>query len=176
MKGLIVIVVAAAGLLLAAPSSGAAPTGFWANKRLTPAASFVSGKPVVVYCANTQAALEALAASADTVPDLQGLATVGGDAIYLSPLTCAYLDAWLNGRNVKNQYGVAGSMLTLAHEAEHTHGVSDETDTDCAALYAMPQMVVKFFPLLKRESLHDLMFDAWRGHSTKPPQYQTHPC
>lgn len=132
---------------------------------------------MTVYCAKTIGTLEAMnEAAAATVPDLQGLAPVGGSVVYLSPLTCAYLDAWQNGKKVKNLYGIAGSLLTLAHESEHAKGVADETDADCAALHAMPRMVTRYFPLRKRESLHDLMFDAWRGHSTKAAIYQTHPC
>lgn len=170
-------VMLAAGAV-AASNTSAASTGFWANAKLAPAAASVAGKKVSVNCFTTRAAFVAFVAASDNpVADVQGFVPVtGGTVMYLSPETCAYLDAWLNGKKVANLYGVAGSMLTLAHEAEHLKGLADETDTDCAALRALPRMVTKFFPLKGRESMHDLMFDAWRGHSSKAPQYQTHAC
>lgn len=170
--------VAAAALVAAVvcgTATAAAPAGFWTNGKLAPAASWVAGKQVTVYCASTVDALKSTVVG-EAIPDLQGTAIAGDSVINLSPLTCSYLDAWMNGKKVKNLYGVAGSMLTLAHEAEHAKGMSDETDTDCAALHALPRMVAKFMPLRQRETLHDLMFDAWRGHSTKSAAYQTHAC
>lgn len=143
----------------------AAPPGFFPAPKLQPAASSVAGKPVKVWCAKNGAIWHAVAS-----PDATGyVPIVGGHEMWLSNLACANLHAWLNGKNPPNSEAVAGSMLTLGHEAEHLRGERDEAMTDCAALRAMPAMVRKFFPLKGRISMHDLMALAWDYHDRYPP-------
>lgn len=175
MRGLIAILAAAVTLLDVAASAVAAPPGFWESARLTPAASFVAGKPVKVYCASTQAAINATVSSTATSV-LGATPVIGGDQIYLAPIVCAYLNAWLNGKRIANLYGVAGALETIAHEAELAAGVNDETTATCLGLKAMPQMVMRFFPLRKRESLHNLMGDAYQFWSTQGDAYHAHAC
>lgn len=169
----IVSVLAAA--LITAGSASAAPPGFWTNTRLAKAASWVAGKPVTVDCAFTQAAINKTVSA--TAADILGATpTIGDGEIYLAPVTCGYLDAWLNGRKPANLYGVAVSLETLAHEAELARGVADETSATCAGLKTLPQMVTRFFPLKKRESLHDVIGDAYRFWGTQSSVYHAHPC
>lgn len=169
------VATALVALCWAGSASADVPAGFRLNVRLAPAASFVAGKPVSVYCAPNAAAMNALAGPG--AYDTQGYTPViGGNVIYLSSLTCSYLDAWLNGKKPGNLYGVAGSMQTIAHEAEHTTGIRDETDADCASLKAMVPMVTRFFPLKKRITMHDLMGLAWLGHDHTPAVYREHAC
>lgn len=175
MRGLIATVFVGAVLLGAAASAGAAPSGFQQSARLAPAATYVAGKPVAVYCAPTQAAINATV-SADATSVLGATPTIGGSDIYLAPTVCAYLNAWLNGKKVANLYGVAAAMETLAHESELARGVDDETTATCLGLRAMPRMVTTFFPLKKRESLHDLMSDAYRFWGTQSSLYHAHSC
>lgn len=175
MKGLIATIAGVGVLLVAATSVGAEPPGFWENKRLEPAASFVAGKPATVYCAYKQATIDA-AVSATATNTVGATPVIGGGVIYISPAACAYLNAWLNGRKVANLYGVAVSMETLAHEAELAGGVADETTATCVGLKRMPQMVTRFFPLKKRESLHDLMADAYDAWAQQSSAYHAHPC
>lgn len=153
----------------------AAPPGFKANPRLSAPASFVAGKPVTAYCAPTAAAMNATVSP--TAVDVQGATPIiGGNVIYLSPLTCAYLDAWLNGKKPSNLYGVGGSMETLAHESELARGITDETAATCAGLKAMPTMVTKFFAPKKRTTLHVLMGFATAYWNAQSDVYHAHPC
>lgn len=151
------------------------PPGFREAPQFEPAASFVAAKPVHVYCALTAAVINATVGA--NASDVQGATPViGGNVIYLSPLTCAFLNAWRNGKKPKNLYGVAGSLQTLAHESEHAKGIPDETDADCASLKWMVPMTRKFFPLRKRITMHNLMAIAWEMHYAKAPEYREHPC
>lgn len=172
-----IVTSAAAVILLAVVAAAGAetPAGFWQSTRLAPPVSFVAGKPVNVYCAKTQATINQTV-SADATNILGATPTIGGNEVYLAPIACAYLNAWLNGKRVANLYGVAAAMETLAHEAELARGVNDETSATCLGLRAMPKMVTKFFPLKKRESLHDLMNDAYNAWATQSAVYHAHPC
>lgn len=158
-----------------ARADSAVPAGFTLNPTLSKPAAFVAGKPVTVYCAPSAAAIDLTVSS--SAQNVQGVTpVVGGNVIYLSPLTCSFANAWLAGKKPKNLYGVAVALQTIAHEAEHTAGISDETDADCASLKAMPAMVLKFFPLRGRETLHRMMADAWTAHGTKSAVFKEHAC
>jgi hypothetical protein len=150
------------------------PPGFKANVRLSKPATWIAGKRVLVYCAPTQAAINATVSP--TATNVQGSTFPGGDNIFLSPLTCAYLDAWLNGKTPSNLYGVAGSMETLAHESELAKGIGDETSATCAGLKAMPSMIGKFFPLNRRMTLHDAMGYAYELWNNQDSSYHAHAC
>jgi hypothetical protein len=167
----VVSVLAAA--LVTATSVSAAPPRFWANARLSKPASWFASKPVTVYCAPTQAAINQTVSP--TATNVLGSTNPGGDNIYLAPLTCAYLDAWLNGKKVV-LYNFAVSLETLAHEGELAAGISDETTATCKAIPKIPRLVAKFFPLRKRESLHDLMGDVHDVWMSQSPVYHAHPC
>lgn len=151
------------------------PAGFKEAPQFEPAASFVAGKPVRIYCAPTQAAINATVGP--EAVNVQGATYIGGDDTYLSPQTCGFLNAWLRGKKPSNLYGVAGSLQTLAHEAELAKGIDDETNADCASLKTMVPMVTRYFPLKKRITMHDLMALAWQIHYAKDQSvYGTHPC
>lgn len=169
--------VAAAAAIGAGASAAGAPAGFWTNTRLSKPASWVAGKPVTVYCARTQAAIDATVDPSYNTEGqpIQGSTVPGGDEIDLSPLTCAYLDAWLNGRRVV-LYNFAVAVETLAHEGELASGISDETTADCKAIPRIPRLVTRFFPLRKRETLHDLMGDVHDAWMSQPAIYHAHPC
>lgn len=158
-----------------ARADSAVPAGFTLDAPFSAAASFVAGKPDSVYCAPTQAAI--VAVSAGEVPDVLGVTpTVGGTVIFLAPKVCVLLHQWEAGKKPSNLYGVAVSIETVAHEAEHTTGIRDETDADCAALKVMPAVALKFFPTRGRETLHRMMADAWKSHTTAPRIYRAHAC
>lgn len=175
MRVVLTLVTAVVALSVAGVASGAVPAGFKANVRLSKPVTWIAGHLVTAYCAPTQAAINA--AVSPTATSVAGATPViGGKVIYLSPLTCAYLAAWLNNKNPSNTYGIGESMETLAHEAELAKGISDETSATCAGLKIMPSMIAKFFPLKGRQSLHILMgyaYDAWNGQSAV---YHAHPC
>jgi hypothetical protein len=158
------------------------PPGFVANAALSKAETFVAGKPVATYCAPTEAAIAATVDPTLNVEGeaIQGSTVIGSATSYFSPTVCNFTRLWLNGRLVTrkpvNLLTVAMAVLTVAHEGELAKGVSDETDADCAALKALPQLVAKFFPLKKRETLHDFMADAWEVHGLSPAIYREHAC
>jgi hypothetical protein len=166
---LLVALVFTASAVAATPSPGFRP-----NVRLSKPATWIAGHKVTAYCAPTQAAVNALVSP--TATEVQGATPViGGNIINLSPLTCAFLDAWLNGKK-PSSYAVGAAMQVLAHESELAKGVNDETSATCAGLKVMPRMVTKFFPLKKRETLHNLMgyaYDYWNSQSAV---YHAHPC
>lgn len=173
MKGLVAIVVGTI-VLASGASAVAAPSGFWLNKRLSPPASYVAGKPVDVYCAYKQATIDNTVSP--TATNVAGATPViGGGAIYLSPLTCAFLGAWMNGRNV-DLYNFAVAIETLAHEGELAAGVDDETTATCKGIPKIPELVARYFPLKKRESLHDLMGDVHDVWMNQGDVYHAHPC
>jgi hypothetical protein len=178
VKGVLklLVVLAATGVLAgAAFADTTVPPGFKANPRLSKPVTWIAGHPVTAYCAPTAAAMNALVSP--TAKNVQGATPViGGNVINLSPLTCAYLTAWLNGKKPSNLYGVAGSMETLAHESELAKGISDETSATCAGLKAMPSMVTKFFPLKRRMTLHAVMAYAYELWNAQGPSYHAHPC
>jgi hypothetical protein len=66
------------------------------------------------------------------------------------------------------------AIFILAHEAQHLRGIRDETDADCGALAALPQLVATLdVPPGRAKRILD---GARILHLTAPPQYQTHPC
>jgi hypothetical protein len=166
------VATALVALCWAAPASAdtrPVPAGFTANARLSAAASYVAGKPVVSYCARTQDEFDAAdwgLGGDGTV----GYAYVGGTQEFLSPSVCLYLTKWQAKEKVARRY-LAFALLTLAHEAEHLAGVADESIADCKALFAMPKLIARYFPLRKVYTLHDLMGDAWGLHDESGPQY-----
>jgi hypothetical protein len=170
---LVVSVLAAA--LTAATAASAAPTGFKAMPRLAAPVSSIAGKPVTAYCAPTQAAInQTVSPTATNI--LGATPTIGGSEIYLSPLVCANLIAWQKGSHRIVLYSFALSIETLAHEAELAAGISDETTATCKAIPKIPRLIAKFFPLRKRESLHDLMGDVHYFWMSQSPVYHAHPC
>jgi hypothetical protein len=158
------------------------PTSFVPNAALSKAESFVAGKPVTSYCAPTQAALAALVdpSFAGVGQTTQGATPIGGSWSGFSPTVCNFTRLWNSGKLVTrkpvNLLTVASAILTVAHEGELAKGISDETDADCAALSELPQLVARFFPLHKRETMHAFMADAWEIHGLSPSIYHSHAC
>lgn len=168
-----VVMIALLGVAATA-SADTAPAGFHRAMRLEPAASWVAGKSVRVWCATSKAAFTAGAAGESiTTTDATGFAdSVGGTNAYLVPLGCAALTAWLNHRHVED-YTFAASALLLAHEATHLRGVADEGATDCAALAKLPAMIRRFFPIKGHGiDLATLMMYAKDAHQREPDAYQ----
>src|SRR5262245_58604727 len=114
MRSLLIVALAA---LMLAPA-GFAAAGAREAPALEPAASWVAGKPVRVYCD------QSLALTTET-----GMAVVGGSDVRLAPIVCADLRATLAGRWTA-AVGPSASLLTLAHEAEHAQGHALEGETE----------------------------------------------
>lgn len=165
------LAVSAALVLVGTAAADVAPAGFKESPRLEAAASFVAGKPVTAWCASTTGAFAAAAASATGNPATAGFVqAVGAAQAFFPPRVCATIVAYLNKRKVE-EYDLAAWLLTLAHEATHLRGVSDESETDCAALHVMPTMIRRFFEPRPGYTVHDLMAYAWDVHNREPPTY-----
>lgn len=155
---------------LASPAA-AAPDGFYASPRLAPAASFVAGKPVKVWCAKTEDVWRETM-DANGGGEANGLAVVGSDEMRLSPVICLSLQMKLGGRIVPlNSF--APSLLGLVHEAIHDRGSFDEGKTDCAAVHEMPRVAVKFFKVKPGKQLRAVMAAAWTYRDRLTPPYRT---
>lgn len=171
------VALGAAGVTSAAVSAYsagvAAPAGFYEGKLLEPAASYVAKKPVVVWCAKTQAGWrETLAPGAG---EIDGLAVPGSSAMRLNPLVCQVIDLWATGQQTPAyaEEGFAEAIETVTHEAVHLRGESDEGVTDCAAMHEMPRVAVRFFHVGPYKQLRALMAAAWGYHRQKPAPYKT---
>lgn len=159
--------VALAGLVLA--GSALAEPGFYEAKRLEPAASFVAGKPVQVWCALDETAWHVFAPAGTE----HGLATPGGAAMYLDTPGCPPLRRALVRSTDVHQPMLAATIAILTHEAIHLRGESDEGVTECAAMHEMPRVAVRFFTVRPGKQLRALMADAWAGYRVESPAYRT---
>lgn len=156
-------------LLLAPAAMGTVPAGFTEGLRLEPAASFVAGKPVRVYCAVNEDVWFASLAEWGVHGTAVTL-TIGGDETYLSPERCRPLRLRLNRRGV-DTYDLAAALLTLTHESVHLSGERDESATDCRALALVPVVAKRYFGITRRALLHEIVADAWDVHYSKSPDY-----
>lgn len=160
--------------LVAAATLFVAPPGFTEAKVLEPAASYVAGKPVHVYCARTDLDLrEYTQQMYGGNPGYEvGLALPGQNAALLGQSQCYPLIDQLHKRK-DDRYDLAESILTLVHESVHLRGVTDEGQTECSAMHEMPRVAVKFFHVKPGKQLRALMSDAWSAHRAKPAVYQS---
>lgn len=147
------------------------PPNFYEAKALEPAASFVAGKPAVIYCSNTFGDWVRYSLDNGT-PGAVGLTPLGGSQSELESPVCDVLLKHLSRRAV-TVYDLAASVRILVHEAIHQRGVTDEAQTECVAMHEMPRVAVKFFRIKAGRQLRALMAQAWVSHRKTPPQFQT---
>lgn len=168
--GVAVVVAGAAGSALGSPLANAQGgySGFYEARVLEPAAAFVAGKPVKVWCAKSQAVWDSYAEGRVT----HGLTTGGSSLTHLDVVTCFNARARLLGGPIFNA-GLAPAIELLTHEAIHMRGERDEGVTDCAAVHEMPGVAVRFFGLKSGKQLRDLMSAAWAWRARLAPEYRT---
>jgi hypothetical protein len=97
-----------------------------ATGRFSEEASRVAVKPVTIRCDESGNYVGA-------VQHADGVATVGGDLAYLTPVRCLELYRLAFKGEVRSSQ-TARAIAVLAHEAWHLRGVSDEGTTECYAL------------------------------------------
>lgn len=161
-------------VLAASSSTTVARSGFYEAKALEPAASFVAGKPAVVYCAESNRTWnEFLTVTGDAGRAAAGSTVPGSGDEKLYPLACRTLLDHLESRRQSPAF-LALSILTLVHEAFHMRGEWNEGQTDCDAFHAMPRIAVEFFHVRPGAELRELMVQAsdWRGR--EPLWYRTY--
>lgn len=136
-----------------------APIGVMADAyKLTPALaplmSDLAGKPVVVYC------------SSGTANGAAGRSNVGGRSVLFAQPVCETL----LGKSKKPWWSLA--LVTVAHEAEHLKGITDESEADCNALKVAAKVGIVYYKLTRKQ-LHKIMDQAWAEHRAQPPEYRT---
>jgi hypothetical protein len=151
------VLAAVVALVIAAPALAASEA-----PSLEPAASWVAGKPVKVFCSQEHAGA-----------GWTGWTIPGSSSVYVDDGVCVVLLSRLARTDDVTVYTLAESLETLAHEAMHASGLADESATDCAALKRLPGMVSRFFHFSTWRSRHDLMYAAWQVHVGLPPEYRT---
>lgn len=158
------LVAAVAAVALTAAAQAAPPAGFYESFKLEPAASFVAGKPVKVWCATSQYDWLQYGAKGGE----QGLTTPGSSEVKIAPDVCRYLRA-----AKVNPDGFGASLLVLVHESIHARGERDEGITDCSAVHEMPRVAVRFFRVKAGKQLRAVMANAWRYRSGEPAAYRS---
>lgn len=161
-------------LLLLLTLLAPAPEGFRDSTRLTPVASELAGRPVLVRCARTKDAWVALLNEYD-VPSARGLVLPEQDAAYLSTNACRNLEGWLRGKAVPTVATLGVDAFILAHESMHLRGLLNEHDTDCAALKALPQVLRVSFRVKSTRNVLFAVRSAQAAHDSSPPAYAG-PC
>lgn len=170
MKGVLVAVVVLAAAFTAAAQADP-PAGFYESRLLEPAASFVAGKPVKVWCATSQYDwLRFLTATGRT--EANGSAVPGSAELKLSPVVCQNLRLKLARKAVRAAV-LGPSLLTLVHESIHDRGTVDEGQTDCNAVHEMPRVAVKFFNVKSGKDLRTVMAATWAYRAKSPAAYRT---
>lgn len=148
---------------------GAYP-GTHEEPRLEAAASYVAGKPVSVWCADSREAWTALVVPFGGSPNANGFSFVGGTEAYFSVPVCDELLEW-------PRTSLGRGVLTLSHEATHLRGVRDESATECAALAFVPAVASgwyvtrDYFENMTPWVLRDVVDAAWASHRALPPAY-----
>jgi hypothetical protein len=107
-----------------------------------------------------------------------GFANIGGDSIELDPYVCTTL-ALLQAHALDNDYrtyalSFAEAVDTLAHEATHARGISNEAATECYAIQLVPE-TSRMLGLSQK--IGRLFANAmWRDYPHEPKGYSTPSC
>lgn len=124
----------------------------WPDTRLDQAASGIAGHSVNVWCEDTWSAwIHTGDYYNEDWSFLNGFTFSVGNTIYVSPRQCETLHALLNFGPAVGNYYAASAILTLAHEARHQAGDTDEGVTDCNALPLVEPLATTFFKYPKTE-------------------------
>jgi hypothetical protein len=171
----ILLLTAVSAAFAGLPATAAqAPASFYEARALEPAAAYVAGKPVTVWCAVTESAWHAETRSRGLFGDPYGFAKTGGSEFSLKPDLCAILARAASGSvSTIDLQSLAPSIQTLTHESIHLRGVRDEGETDCRAIHEMPRVAVRFFHVKPGRQLRALMAAAWAWHRAQPLTYQS---
>jgi hypothetical protein len=144
--------IALAGVLVStlvlAATVGPARAGNQPHPTLDAVASEVAGRPVTVRCENSEGEWTATVAAIAGSPPRAGGYVHGVDStvVYLAPSECLPLHHALSADYKRaGIYPLTSSLLTLAHEAVHLRGITDEGVAECTALPLVPELAVKYF-------------------------------
>ena len=131
-------------------------------RSLEPAASYAAGKHVRVTCN----------------PGLRTLGFTpfpGATSFSVNDQVCRPLLAWQR-RRPADVYEFAFGLMVLAHEAQHSKGIADETEATCRAIALLPVLVRRYFPLRGRTTIRNVVNDARAGQLSLGPAYNARRC
>ncbi len=137
MKQLLLIGAVLAALVVV----GTAASANTPDPELDAAASFIAGHPVTVWCEMSWSDWLGMTNGVDGVP---GFTRPPTPVIYVDPQVCLTLLLLAQGDDTGTIYA-GQALLTLAHESELQHGVTDEGAADCAALPYVATLATEFF-------------------------------
>lgn len=140
--------VALLSLLALATASAPALAGNQPHPALDAIASRVAGRPVTVQCESSQTDWNVTIAAIEGSPSRAGGYVRGVDSsvVYLSPTECLPLHRALSaGYRRAGIYPLTSAIFTLAHEAVHLRGITDEGVTECTALPLVTELAVGHF-------------------------------
>ena len=135
-------------VLALAAAAAPARAGDQPHPTLDAAASEVAGRPVLVRCENSETEWTATIAAIPGSPPRAGgyVHSVDSSVVYLAPSECLPLHHALNASYKRpGIYSLTSALLTLAHEAVHLRGITDEGVVECTALPLVPELAVKYF-------------------------------
>src|SRR3990167_1044968 len=159
-------------VVLADEAKGEPPAGFRESTRLSPIASEVTGRPVMIWCARTPAVWR------DTVEPFRlpwlvnGYAMLDEPAAYLAPTVCRTLEGWLRGKSAPIPEHLGREILMLVHAAIHLRGVIDESETECAALALVPGVARASFRVRSTKILRTIVWAAQVAHNGSPAKFR----
>ena len=143
MKRAFVFAAVAAAVLAVAAGSAAAEN--LPNPVFDQVATEVAGKPVSVFCeTDWYPWIKFFEEDGINGGGINGFTSLASPIVFVSPRQCETLWALQSGASVGTYYA-ASAVFTVAHEAVHQRGITDEGVTDCTALPLVPGLVVKYF-------------------------------
>jgi hypothetical protein len=159
-RGRLLLTALAAVFALAAPA-GAATSN---SPELSRLATAFQGRPIVAYCAKTQADWSGTLVARHIPSYVVGFAYIGRPRVWLSPSICAGVpqaDPW--------------SVLVFLHELIHTSGVRNERTANCRAL-AGEQSFLENLLGLSPEQAQSVYEKSLAKALAEPPAYRPLSC
>jgi hypothetical protein len=169
----LVVLLGLAGLLASSAAAAPPPDGFRDSTRLGAIATALTGRPVYVRCATTNAAWKELLEPWDLHPATDALTFPDLEGSYFAARGCKALEGWLRGKAAPFPETLGVYVLSLVHETEHLRGVNTESGAECAALRKMPNVLRRWFGIKRATVLRAVMDGAWESHRLKPREYRT---
>jgi hypothetical protein len=144
-----VLILVASALLGAGAAQGRESQpreGFRESFRLEVPASFVTGRPVEVWCARDSSVWRA------------ATRTAGGDGYAFSEAgisfypegVCRTLEVWKSKAPVTSLFGL--DLLVLVRESLHAGGLTDDEATQCEAKKKLAEVAIRFFGFKPRSA------------------------
>jgi hypothetical protein len=129
--------------------------------------SRIAGKPVRARCGGAR--------QWNAVGEgVLGYAVVGGDLSTLAPRVCSRLRAMEAGARPVDLLISGAALVTVAHEAEHLHGIANEAVAECYAIQRAPSVARALHIDAGYAALAVRMY--WDAYPERPPAYRSTEC